>query len=93
VTETSGNDEIEALAELFEQSFPGHRCLRCGHLDFFILPSERQAFLMGEGAPQPKTLPVITLACARCGFIEQHLTDPLRVAVKPIKVESEDAPK
>jgi hypothetical protein len=91
VTDASAGSEVQALGKLFETSFPGHRCLRCGNRNFYILPSERQTFLMGEGAPRPKMLPVITLACMRCGFIEQHLTEPLREADKPIEIESEEA--
>ena len=83
--------EVGGLAELFKESFPDIHCLRCGHGDFYILPSSRQTFMMGEAALSPTLLPVITLACTRCGHIEQHLSDPLREASKPIEIEKTEA--
>ena len=87
MTERSDAGDVESLAELFKQSFPDVRCLRCGHGDFYILPASRQTFMMGEPALRPTLLPVVTLACTRCGHIEQHLSEQLRNAPKPIDVE------
>jgi hypothetical protein len=42
--------EVTGLAELFKESFPDVRCLRCGHGDFYILPASRQTFMMGDPA-------------------------------------------
>ena len=39
--------EIADLAELFIRSFPDMHCLPCGGGDVYILPSARQAFVMG----------------------------------------------
>ncbi len=87
MTDAAEDAQTDALAELFKQSFTEHHCLRCGHGEFYILPSERQTFLMGQATPQPRLLPVMTLACTRCGYIEQHLSEPLRSAAKPIDFE------
>jgi predicted nucleic-acid-binding Zn-ribbon protein len=84
------NSRVDDLAELFRESFPDVHCLRCGHGEFYILPAIRQTFLMGE-SPAPRLLPVITLACTRCGHIEQHLSDRLREASKPIGFEKSAA--
>jgi hypothetical protein len=43
--------------------------------------------MMGDPALSPTLLPVITLACRRCGHIEQHLTEQL--SDKPIAIEVE----
>jgi len=93
VSEEVNAEFVDGLAELFRQSFPDVRCLRCGYADFYILPSERQTFIMGEKEARPTYLPVITLACIRCGHLEQHLSDPLRDAAKPIEIEKPGAPK
>ena len=89
--ELPGNGKIDELAELFKESLPDVRCLRCGHGDFYILPAARQTFMMGDPALSPALLPVITLACTRCGHIEQHLSEQLRKASKPIEVEKPSA--
>ncbi len=91
MSEQPQEGKVDELAELFKESFPDIRCLRCGHSDFYILPATRQTFMMGEHALSPKLLPVITLACTRCGRIEQHLSDQLRDAAKPIEFEKPTA--
>ncbi len=93
MTEQPGPGKIDELAELFKESFPDVRCLRCGNGDFYILPAARQTFMMGEPAPAPKLLGVVTLACTRCGYIEQHLSDQLREASKPIEIANLAPPK
>ncbi len=84
---------VDGLAELFRESFPDVRCLRCGHGDFYILPSDRETFIIGDREARREYLPVITLACIRCGHIEQHLSDSLRAAAKPIEIERPVEPR
>ncbi len=83
----SAAGDVDSLAKLFRESFPDVRCLRCGHTEFFILPAVRQSFMMGDPALKPTLLPVVTLACTRCGHIEQHLSERLEDASKPIEIE------
>ncbi len=83
----SAAGDVDGLAKLFKESFPDVRCLRCGHTEFFILPAVRQSFMMGDPALKPTLLPVVTLACTRCGHIEQHLSKRLEDASKPIDIE------
>ena len=59
---------------LVRDSFPEIACLRCKGHDFDVFPNVTD--LSGLG--------VVTLACSRCGFIEQHLIGTLRTASKPI---------
>lgn len=93
MSEEPGGETVSELGALFKESFPDARCLRCGSEDFYILPSARQAFIMGEPDPAPKWLGVVTLACARCGYVEQHLSAQLRQAVRPIEyVKPVDSP-
>jgi Zn ribbon nucleic-acid-binding protein len=93
VSEEDSAEFVDGLAELFKQSFPDVHCLRCGYGDFYILPSERQTFIIGDKEARPTYLPVITLACIRCGHIEQHLSGPLRDASKPIEIGKSSAPR
>jgi hypothetical protein len=60
---------------LVAEAFPAIRCLRCGFLDFDIMPN-----LLG-----PNGIEVVTLSCQRCGLIEQHRIGILRQAVKDKK--------
>ena len=92
MSDQQGSPQVDTLAELFKESFPDVHCLRCGCGDFYILPATRQTFMVGDPAIAPTLLPVMTLACARCGHIEQHLSDQLRDAAKPIKIEKSAAP-
>ncbi|MFM9974528.1 MAG: hypothetical protein ACKVON_08145 [Beijerinckiaceae bacterium] len=57
--------------DLVSRSFPEIACLRCGSQDFGILPDV-------EG---PSGLGVITMACMRCGHIEQHMISTLQRAL------------
>ena len=65
-------------------SFPSISCLRCGFSNFFLMPNVK-----GPGG-----VGVVTLACERCGHIEQHLIGVLRDAIKkqsvPIPLKAED---
>ena len=87
MSELPNSEKVDDLAELFKESFPDIHCLRCGYNSFYILPATRQTFMMGDPALAPKLLPVITLACTRCGHIEQHLTETLRGRSRPIPIE------
>ncbi len=90
--EAAGSAQIDDLVKLFKESFPDVHCLRCGHDGFYILPAIQQAFLVADPAISTTLLPVITLACTRCGHIEQHLSQALRGARKPIEIEKTAAP-
>lgn len=85
MSEEADSGKIDELAELFKESFPDAHCIRCGNGDFYILPAARQKFMMGEPALAPRLLGVVALACTRCGCVEQHLSDQLREAAKPIE--------
>lgn len=62
----------EEYIELVHACFPEIKCLRCGEDDFLILPN----------VSGPSDLGSVTLACNRCGYLEQHLLSRLRKAVK-----------
>ncbi len=85
-------ETVSELKELFTQSFPEASCLRCGNGDFYILPASRQTFLMGEPTMTPKRLGGVTLACTRCGYVEQHLSAQLRHASRPISTTKPAGP-
>jgi hypothetical protein len=83
--------EIEAAerrkqeyVNLVSRSFPEIVCLRCSHGYFSIMPNIH--VLSG--------LDVVTIACMRCGHVEQHLAGTLRQALKeghtPIPLERLD---
>ena len=81
----------EKLAKLVNASFPALRCLRCGNEQFYVTDdpaasSVKEARrLLGLPDEAAGSLgPVVTLACRRCGHVEQHLTDLLQKAQKPI---------
>jgi len=85
---TQGSDR---LVELVNTSFPNLRCLRCGNEQFYVTDDPAAAGLrevrrlLGLADEAPNSLrPVVTLACRRCGHVEQHLTDLLDKAKKPI---------
>ena len=81
-------DELEAL---FKESFPDVRCLRCDNDEFYMLPSARQLIVMPDGPSSEASYPVMTVACTRCGHLEQHLIRTLRDAPKPIELEGRSA--
>ena len=87
MSEEGSDLKLDELVKLFRKSFPDIRCLRCGYQSFNILPATRQPFRTNDLASAPASLPVITLACARCGHIEQHLSDRLSETAIPIDVE------
>jgi len=94
----SGKSDTEAAIALLSEAFPDLRCLRCGH-DEFLATTDVNALTdhSGKGssvlalhnslaAPDQKSL-VVTVACRRCGHIEQHMTGPLARAKRPIELE------
>ena len=92
MSEQESTGKVDDLLRLFEKSFPDIHCLRCGYNSFYVLPATRQSFMMGDPAISPALLPVITLACRRCGHIEQHLSDQLRDRPIPIEIEKSAEP-
>jgi hypothetical protein len=82
---------VDELDKLFKESFPDIRCLRCGNDEFYILPSARQVIVLPEGPAREAIIPVMTVACTRCGHVEQHLLGTLRDAAKPISIEGRSA--
>ena len=91
MSDQASTSKVDDLVKLFKKSFPDIGCLRCGHKTFFILPATRQPFRTDDLASSPQSLPVITLACTRCGHIEQHLSDTLEDASKPIEFEKSES--
>ncbi len=82
---------LEDLEKLFKESFPDVRCLRCDNDEFYILPSARQVIALPDGPPAEAIIPVMTVACTRCGHIEQHLIRTLQEAAKPIELTARQA--
>ena len=81
----------DQLADLVNTSFPDLHCLRCGNDQFYVTDDPATAslkevrLLLGMPTVSDNPLgPVVTLACRRCGYIEQHLTDLLQEAEKPL---------
>jgi ribosomal protein L37E len=97
---SNAGGEFKDLAELVDASFPGLKCLRCGHEAFFLASdvnalaasggeNRRSVLALQSAVADPKHArnPVLTLACMRCGHLEQHLTGMLTKAAKPIPDE------
>ena len=91
---TDKTREFGTLADLVNASFPELRCLRCGNDQFYVTDDPAAAGvkearrLLGLPEESENSLgPVVTLACRRCGHVEQHLTDLLQNAPKPIRKE------
>ena len=83
--------DVDRLAKLVNASFPDLRCLRCGSDQFYVTDDPSTAslkevrLLLGMPTVSDDALgAVVTLACRRCGHIEQHLTDLLQQAKKPL---------
>uniref|UniRef100_Q07HD8 Uncharacterized protein n=1 Tax=Rhodopseudomonas palustris (strain BisA53) TaxID=316055 RepID=Q07HD8_RHOP5 len=82
---TDSTPKFEELAGLVKASFPDLRCLRCGHDQFFLDDQGGiDGMLLLHSIINDPLRPVVTLACTRCGHLEQHLTGLLRQAAKPI---------
>jgi hypothetical protein len=91
MTDTTDTKNDGRLAELVNSSFPNLRCLRCGNDRFYVTDDPAAAslkearHLLGIATvPENALGAVVTLACRRCGHIEQHLTDLLQQAQKPV---------
>lgn len=95
----------EEAIELIRQSFPDIRCLRCGFDEFYVdtdvdalgtgKPGGKSILrlhnLIKEGEPTlAARFPVVTLACTRCGHIENHITSILMEAEKPLRPYTRD---
>ena len=85
MNDTSVAGDMGHLGELFRTCFPKVGCLRCGNEEFYLLPATREGFWT-QLASRPHFLPVVTLACTRCGHIERHLAETLENAEKPIPI-------
>jgi hypothetical protein len=97
---TEPKSDFETLAQLVNTSFPDLYCLRCGNEQFFVTDDPATAnlrevrLLLGMPTTSDDGLgPVVTLACRRCGFVEQHLTDLLQKAQKPLPQALKPLPK
>ncbi|KIZ44005.1 MULTISPECIES: hypothetical protein [Rhodopseudomonas] len=94
MTDTKAKAGFDRLADLINESFPKLSCLRCGHDQFFLTDDPAAAslkevrLLLGMPSTQADDAlgAVATLVCRRCGLVEQHLTDVLKDAVKPLPV-------
>jgi predicted nucleic-acid-binding Zn-ribbon protein len=91
MTDTLDTSAADRLAELVKKSFPDLRCLRCRNDKFYVTDDPATAnlrevrTLLGMPAVSGEPFgPVVTLACRRCGYIEQHLTDLLLEAPQPV---------
>jgi predicted nucleic-acid-binding Zn-ribbon protein len=83
--------ESDRLAKLVTDSFPNLVCLRCGSDQFYVTDDpavagikEARRLLGLPDEAQASFGPIVTLACRRCGYIEQHFSDILHNAKKPI---------
>jgi predicted nucleic-acid-binding Zn-ribbon protein len=92
-------DRYQQAAELIRKRLPEIRCLRCGHDEFFVdthanalstgrpnsySPLRLHNMINGSKPTLAAAIPVITLACSRCGNIESHLTGVLLDSEEPI---------
>jgi predicted nucleic-acid-binding Zn-ribbon protein len=92
MTDTTAKTGFDRLADLVNESFPELSCLRCGNAQFYLtddpafarLEEVRRLLGLPTDSDQDSPGPVATLACTRCGYVEQHLTDALRKANKPL---------
>jgi len=92
MTDTNAKAGFDRLADLVNESFPKLSCLRCGHDQFFLtddpaaasLKEVRQLLGMPTTTADAAIGAVATLVCRRCGLVEQHLTDVLQSAAKPL---------
>jgi ribosomal protein L37E len=79
----------EEYIQLVRACFPEIQCLRCGDDEFLIFPN-----ITGPSGLNSNTnLGAVTLACSRCGHLEQHLLGRLRTAVKNNTVPFPDRTK
>ena len=91
MTDTTDPADANGVVQLVNTSFPQLHCLRCGSDEFYVTDDPATAslkevrLLLGMPTTSDEPVgPVVTLACRRCGYIEQHLTDLLKKAQKPL---------
>jgi hypothetical protein len=93
MSEADHAEYTEQIAGLVKASFPDIRCLRCGHDELYIVSDEHSGlpgFVSAQVLGSPltnKRYPFVTLACTRCGHIENFLTGIMERAPKPIMPE------
>ena len=81
-------DERRRVSELLKKELEGFRCLVCKGNEFVELEApdpELQPNLMyyeGNDPVARKRTPLVAIACARCGRIEQFAEQPLLERVK-----------
>jgi ribosomal protein L37E len=92
VNDEASTPKLDDLVNRFKASFPDIRCLRCGYQSFVVFPATQQQFLVNDLARAPKLLPMVTMACARCGHIEQHLSENLGTTPIPIELAKPTEP-
>ena len=78
MTVAGGMSFEEADKELLQRAFPDIQCLRCGSDEFALLPRS-----LSYGT----FLPVVTMACVKCGHLEQHLLKMMNETTLPISFE------
>ena len=81
MTVSSESSDFDELAGLVKASFPDLTCLRCGNDRFYLLTDPDRPGMPADGG---RPVAVLTLACTRCGFLENHLAEALRHSAKPI---------
>jgi transcription elongation factor Elf1 len=80
--------ERERVSALLKQELRGFRCLVCGHDEFVELDMPELALqpnLMlyeGDDPIAKKHVPLLAIACTRCGRIEQFAEQPLLQRVR-----------
>jgi predicted nucleic-acid-binding Zn-ribbon protein len=92
MTDTTAKTSFDRLADLVNESFPKLSCLRCGNDQFYLTDDPTLASLkevrtllgLATDDEGDSPGPVAILACRRCGYVEQHLTDVLQKADKPL---------
>jgi hypothetical protein len=77
--------EFNKLADLVKSSFPDLKCLRCGNERFFLVTEPEKIRTLADLGNARSEASTATLACTRCGFLENHLAEPLRRSGKPIQ--------
>ncbi len=78
-------ENFDELVGLLDASFPDIRCLRCGFDKFYMLDGPH--LNLPSGPLTDLQRPVMRLACARCGYLEDHLTGVLRDSLEKNRFE------
>lgn len=66
---------VELVTGWLETAFPERRCPKCNHKKFFIVDPTG---MLPSGPLTFEPWPIAKIACARCGFVEEHLTGLLK---------------